>query len=1532
MAETGGMELFQGRVTHVIDPFNFWAQVGTEQDIESFRWLQEELYKFCEGIGCIRITGRLENIDSGCCVLVKHNGNWYRAQVARIDSDKRKLDIVYVDYGDSDMVSIDQVCLACPIIFTMLKPQASKCRLAGITPLAKNWTSRGINYFKEITKGKIFQTAIVRINNQFMYDEVSLYTSDKEGRSLAHILMQEEIGIANDEEVPEFSRDVKSRMPESYLENFSYDTDDLLTSDYTNSPVGFDQSDGRESVQSTNQQSFNINLYNMSDSSNNRSDNNSPHNQSNSSNRRLYNESPYEMTNIINSRYYGNNQQAINTTYTTGFYSDSDSSSVTSHKQHNKANQMSGCKQSSGLSNQNASQKYGKESRRLYMADNASNSTEPLSGLSTPLNYSTDFGSGDENFNSKNSFQSIYSNSWSTAAPIAKQDSSDQSNNFWSNFPSEDQVKTALPSIWSYNYTATNGDHINNIWSTNDGSNIWSAVPTNIEDKPIPVEPPSPEILIPGFNLSTIMKTKSACPDEIQEVRDVERRVTTKTEVVDNMEQIYEELEKDESKDIINWGRSDLSIGTPDTSQPPDVYDNIKSQIESISPMNKAQYKLPPSDKKPTPPPTAQYSHQYTPHYPSRYQKPPPQKYTQPARFQQKENRSSQPNRSSPKLNSRQQILEAIILEDSFKPVVKLENSEEAEYRFSKKIEKVLKTIENEEDPVIVCDKIHSIVPPENDGCEANVLSVCLETILDRAVLDKQNTQKLLTILDSYSHCDIFGACMEYVIKKLSKAYLKLPVRKTYHTDYSIVLVKLLQLSNYWPDSVSGSIQELILSTVERWIIFNKKGLQGGPEIQSLSELYIDCLESVWLLVSEVLSDEYPDKYQYYIEQIEEKFLADGLRSAYRAKLFGIYKSSLVHQQINLKLSSQSKPATDSVCYVDTPVLKSEMMTQTDRLELESRGVQTEDNADDIQVPDEWWLRDSVTSEQQYQGDESFSKNTDSQDLNQSCDTSMEQRNSNLERISSFSEIYRLEELRHSRSNSPLATRSNTSQETNQSMEQLKSPKSGRQGIESPVATRDNEAPYKKENKDALNEHESKMAVHHNPDQEYDDQDLPTREEESAESVTFDPHVLNGKHPKEDHSKSADLFTPLFKKKSSASKKSKSKYGSWADCVKKDNVEPDSGSLHSDHLKHLAIQTLKSGVLKGKNVQARRQLSSEELKVLVKPAADGLTEESISSPSTEVHHQPNSSSRTLSSLIDQSPKPAMQPSSTPSKPVSELKFVPYGNKTKDRSMPQGKFLPPKRVPTNLTTTKGHPLTPKPSTKPVPLKPSKIIHGRDLPEQAKLTRRQMEERAEMEAMRKFPPKIALQQTNRPDNQSNKYRRPTDVSEWPSLNSDKDSKAPKKISKSSSNNTSLHSIATDILMAENKPSRVSDQNLSFQKQTVGFNSSDSSRADKPNGPKGDNSETTNVECKSSHYDNSDEWESDFSDDDIMVTGATDCKPASPPLAQQVSPPKTPTYQFRPTRQDYGWSPKTRTCTNCGETTHVVYDCPRKSSILF
>lgn len=132
-------------ISEVHRPDKMYFQVLNKENAEGLVELWEKLAAHCSTIDTTPykpVKGEL------CCAQFSKDQGWYRA-VVQEEVSESKVMVVFVDYGNEDVVAIDFIRKIIPS-FTHLPIQARECFLSGVQPTSgSNWSTDVVNFLKE---------------------------------------------------------------------------------------------------------------------------------------------------------------------------------------------------------------------------------------------------------------------------------------------------------------------------------------------------------------------------------------------------------------------------------------------------------------------------------------------------------------------------------------------------------------------------------------------------------------------------------------------------------------------------------------------------------------------------------------------------------------------------------------------------------------------------------------------------------------------------------------------------------------------------------------------------------------------------------------------------------------------------------------------------------------------------------------------------------------------------------------------------------------------------------------------------------------------------------------------------------------------------------------------------------------------------------------------------------------------------------------------------------------------------------------
>jgi hypothetical protein len=167
-------KLLDLRVTDVIDPASFWAQVGEAKALAEFDSGMASLSKWCNQWG--EPASLLPKVGEVIAVKGAETGQWVRAKVSRQVSVS-DVEVFYIDTGSTGRVSLDSVCGgSAPQLYSLPK-QAFQCSLHGIQPTGGSevWTESSIARFSELVGGVLTKAKLLNMAGQDHNCTILLY-------------------------------------------------------------------------------------------------------------------------------------------------------------------------------------------------------------------------------------------------------------------------------------------------------------------------------------------------------------------------------------------------------------------------------------------------------------------------------------------------------------------------------------------------------------------------------------------------------------------------------------------------------------------------------------------------------------------------------------------------------------------------------------------------------------------------------------------------------------------------------------------------------------------------------------------------------------------------------------------------------------------------------------------------------------------------------------------------------------------------------------------------------------------------------------------------------------------------------------------------------------------------------------------------------------------------------------------------------------------------------------------------------------
>ncbi|KAI0209256.1 hypothetical protein LSAT2_006070 [Lamellibrachia satsuma] len=177
-------------VTRAIDPFNFWARIGTDASLAQFDEFENLVDDYCSAFEATH--EQCGPLRTNQLILVKCSttGRWRRAVVVSVDSEADEVDVFYVDYSTTEFVPLTSIVDVVPSHFEAFPRQAWKFTLTGMKPIAQIWISRAVSYFTTLVLGQQHDVQLLHMDGATVVVDILIREGEKV-TSLSSLLVSE---------------------------------------------------------------------------------------------------------------------------------------------------------------------------------------------------------------------------------------------------------------------------------------------------------------------------------------------------------------------------------------------------------------------------------------------------------------------------------------------------------------------------------------------------------------------------------------------------------------------------------------------------------------------------------------------------------------------------------------------------------------------------------------------------------------------------------------------------------------------------------------------------------------------------------------------------------------------------------------------------------------------------------------------------------------------------------------------------------------------------------------------------------------------------------------------------------------------------------------------------------------------------------------------------------------------------------------------------------------------------------------------
>ncbi|NXJ76163.1 TDRD1 protein, partial [Trogon melanurus] len=146
-------------VCTLYNPGEFYCQISNNSELFALKLLNKSLSEYCQ-----KTPPNVFKPKNGepCCAFFSDDGNWYRALVQNITSDKT-VKVCFVDYGNIEEVPLDKIRQISSSFLT-LPFQGIKCWLSGIKPSNSKWIPEATARFHMYTAGIKLQARVTSLS------------------------------------------------------------------------------------------------------------------------------------------------------------------------------------------------------------------------------------------------------------------------------------------------------------------------------------------------------------------------------------------------------------------------------------------------------------------------------------------------------------------------------------------------------------------------------------------------------------------------------------------------------------------------------------------------------------------------------------------------------------------------------------------------------------------------------------------------------------------------------------------------------------------------------------------------------------------------------------------------------------------------------------------------------------------------------------------------------------------------------------------------------------------------------------------------------------------------------------------------------------------------------------------------------------------------------------------------------------------------------------------------------------------------
>ncbi|KAM8730279.1 tudor domain-containing protein 1 isoform 2-T2 [Acanthopagrus schlegelii] len=203
----------QASVVEFYSPGRFFIVAQSPELLGALNSISTELQKT---YSCPSVMTYVPCTEEVCAVQFSCDLNWYRGFIQTLATDQKKANVLYIDFGNEEDVPVERIRPLAANIPTF-SPYAMECRIAGVVPVAGNWSGECCIAVRQLLAGKTVTVKLVDMLKHGRIHTVDILLAM--GKQLSTFLLEH--GYAAEETVntTPTEQEIKGMVSAS-LENF----------------------------------------------------------------------------------------------------------------------------------------------------------------------------------------------------------------------------------------------------------------------------------------------------------------------------------------------------------------------------------------------------------------------------------------------------------------------------------------------------------------------------------------------------------------------------------------------------------------------------------------------------------------------------------------------------------------------------------------------------------------------------------------------------------------------------------------------------------------------------------------------------------------------------------------------------------------------------------------------------------------------------------------------------------------------------------------------------------------------------------------------------------------------------------------------------------------------------------------------------------------------------------------------------------------------------------------------------------------